>query len=42
MKNLKKSAEVVGKVFGIVVGYNFTTTPITHLLGEHPSLRLGG
>lgn len=42
MKTLKKLAEVVGKVFGVVVGYNFTTTPITHLLGEHRALQFGG
>ena len=41
MKALMKSVKTVAQVFGVVVGYNFTTTPITHLLQEHPSLQFG-
>ncbi len=41
MKTLKKSASIIAQVFGAVVGNNFTTTPITHLLQEHPSLQFG-
>jgi len=37
-----KSVKAVGQVFGLVVGNNFTATPIAHLLEEYPALQFGG
>jgi len=35
-KNLKKTAQAVGTVFGLFLGDNFTT-PIERTLKEHPT-----
>ena len=37
MKDLKKSVQIVGQVFGLLIGDKFTT-PVAHTLREHPNL----
>ena len=37
MKNLIKSAAIVGQVFGLVMGENFTI-PSSEILAQYPSL----
>ncbi len=39
MKNLKKSAEIVGQVFGLLIGDKFAT-PVQETLRKHPNLSL--
>jgi len=41
MKNLMKSALIIGHAFGLLIGDDFTD-PITHALKEHPSLLFNG
>jgi len=41
MKKLKKSVEIAGNVFGLVIGSKLNT-PMAHTLQEHSSLRFGG
>ncbi len=41
MKRLIKSAEVIGRVLGVVMGNNFTT-PIAHTLEKYPYLWFSG
>ena len=38
MQNLAKSFLAIGQVFGLVIGYNFTT-PILQTLEKYPYLR---
>lgn len=38
MKSLMKSAQIIGQVFGLVFGDNFTT-PATHTIEQYPYLR---
>jgi len=38
MKSLMKSVQIIGQVFGLVFGDNFTT-PAAHTMEQYPYLR---